>query len=120
MPQPRAPERFLQLVRDAIREGTLNKLTLGKYRGEDASLKNIFIRPVTLNAGTRFAFLWRHATRDITKNLTADEAVATIESLLARDFLDAHLFTTTQTVQLECDPEAASGGRIRTIATQRP
>ena len=90
-----ARDRFLALLSTALREGTLTKLTLGKYRGRDAMLQNLFVRPVTLKSGLHFAFVWRHATRDITKNHPPAEALALLESLMGRDFLDAHLFTTT-------------------------
>lgn len=101
MPQPTARDRFLDLLRAAFRDDLLVKLTLGKPRGADPTLRNLFVRPVALKSGPHFAFVWRHATRDITKNLTAADALAAIEPLVGHDFLDAHLFTTTQTAQFE-------------------
>lgn len=111
MPQPTARDRFLALLRTSLTEGTLSKLTLGKYRGADATLHNIFIRPVSLKTGQHLAFLWRHATRDVTKNLMPSAGYDTIVDLLGRDFLDAHLFTTTQSAQYESEP-----GRLRVTA----
>ncbi|MES2694360.1 MAG: SAM-dependent methyltransferase, partial [Verrucomicrobiota bacterium] len=108
MPQPTARDRFLAVLRAALTEGTLTKLTLGKYRGPDATLRNLFIRPVTLKAGPHFAFLWRHATRDVVKNHPPTEALAEVEALLGRDFLDAHLFTPTQTAQFEAQPDGTA------------
>jgi len=113
MPQPDARARFLSLLADAVRDGTLVKLTLGKHRGTDATLKNIFVRPVVLKTGAQLSFVQRHATRDVTKNLPPDEALALISSLLGTDFLDAHLFTPAQTVQLEI----ANDGKAR-LATK--
>ena len=75
MAQLSALDRFLALLQAAVRDGTLVKLTLGKHRGTDASLKNIFIRPVALKNGQQLSFLYRHATRDITKNLQPKEAI---------------------------------------------
>ena len=94
-------DRFLALLRPAIHDGTLVKLTLGKHRGAYATLHNLFVRPVTLKAGPHLSFTWRHATRDITKNHPPAEALAMIEPLIGGDFLDAHLFTPVQTAQLE-------------------
>ena len=68
MPQPSALDRFLDLLRTAVADGTLVKFTLGKYRGIDPTLRNLFVRPVALKTGPHLAFLWRHATRDVTKN----------------------------------------------------
>lgn len=112
MPNPTARERFLDLLAAALRGGTLVKLTLGKYRGADSSLRNLFVRPVALKSGPHLAFLWRHATRDITKNHTPAEALTLLPSLIGADFLDAHLFTTGQSVQLACQPDGKSRLKI--------
>lgn len=115
MPVPSAKERFIDLTRAAVREGTLVKVTLGKYRGPDPSLRNIFVRPVTLKSGPHLAFLWRHATRDITKNLPPDEALAQIQSLVSGTFLDAHLFTSRETAQFESQPDGSARIRIKAV-----
>src|SRR5271165_4980796 len=93
---------FLDALAAVVHSASLTKLTLGKHRGEDASLKNLFVTPVVLKDGPRLKLVWRHATRDVTKNLPAAEGLALIGSLIGRDFLDAHLFTPTETLQLEC------------------
>jgi hypothetical protein len=51
------------------------------------------VRAVTLKSGPHLTFVWRHATRDITKNLPPTEALAQLAPLIGSDFLDAHLFT---------------------------
>jgi SAM-dependent methyltransferase len=112
MPQPSARDRFLELLRSAVREQTLVKLTLGKHRGADATLRNGFIRPVTLKSGPHLAFVWRYDTRDVTRNLSPEEALPVIEALIGADFLDAHLFTATQNAQFESTPDGKS--RLRT------
>jgi len=108
MPQPSALDRFLDLLRTAVADGTLVKFTLGKYRGIDPTLRNLFVRPVALKTGPHLAFLWRHATRDVTKNHLPGAALVALEPLLDHDFLDAHLFTTAQNAQLECQPDGTA------------
>lgn len=108
MPPPNTRDRFLDLLRAAVHDTTLVKLTLGKPRGADPSLRNLFVRPVTLKSGPHFAFVWRHATRDITKNHPPIEALAALEPLIGGDFLDAHLFTSTQTAQFESKPDGTA------------
>jgi SAM-dependent methyltransferase len=98
---PPGREHFLGLLRDAVLGGSLAKLTLGKPSGSDSTLKNLFVRPVELKSGPRFSFVWRHATKDVTKNLGAEEALVLLDSLVGTQFLDAHLFTQTQSAQLE-------------------
>jgi SAM-dependent methyltransferase len=118
MPQPSAYDRFFALLRAAVHEGTWIKLTLGKYRGADPSLKNVFVRPVTLKSGPHCAFVWRHATRDVTKNYAAAEALEVIESLAGREFLDAHLFTTTVNAQFESSPTGTARLRITPVRAE--
>lgn len=114
-----ARDRFLDLLRASLRDETLVKLTLGKHRGADPTLRNVFVRPVTLKAGPRLTFVWRHVTRDITKNHTPAEALALIEPLIGGDFLDAHLFTPLHTAQLESDDTGEGRLSVKT-ATAAP
>lgn len=121
MSLPRPPDaaaRFHALLASAVADGALVKLTLGKPRpsAPDPTLRNVFVRPVVLRDGPRLSFLHRHATRDITKNLAPDEALAAVRALLAESFLDAHLFTPLQTAQLEQSPSghgSAETARLR-------
>jgi Methyltransferase domain len=99
--KPTGREHFLGLLRDAVLGGSLVKLTLGKPSGSDSTPRNVFVRPVRLRAGPRFSFVWRHATKDVTKNLSSEESLVLLESLIGTAFLDAHLFTATQSAQLE-------------------
>jgi len=117
MAQPDAQERFFALLNAAIHDGTPVKLTLGKHRGADATLKNIFVRPVTLKAGPQFSFVYRHATRDVTKNLSPADALKLIANLIGRDFLDAHLFTPVQTAQLEIGKEGQARVSIKNASS---
>lgn len=107
--------KFLALLAAAVTDRTLVKLTLGKPRGADGSLQNLFVRPVALKSGPHLAFVWRHATRDVTKNFPPAAALAQLEPLIGRDFLDAHLFTPTQSAQLECQPDGAARLRVRQV-----
>ena len=92
---------FLHLLRESVAGGALVKLTLGRYRGADPTLRNLHVRPVTLRAGPRLSFVWRHATRDITKNHPPAEALDRLAGLIGGDFGSAHLFTTKLGAQLE-------------------
>jgi SAM-dependent methyltransferase len=112
-----ARDQFMVLLREAASSESLVKLTLGKPAGPDKTLVNLFVRPVTLKAGRKLAFVWRHETRDITKNHDADEALLELDGLIGTAFLDAHLFTTTRNVQLET---GRGEPRIRSKATKRP
>src|SRR5881628_3026226 len=94
-----AIEKLLGLLRDALARHTLVKLTLGAYRGGDKTLENVFVRPVSLKAGGRLQFVYRHTTRDVTKNFTGKEALSRLAELIDTGFASAHLFTTELTAQ---------------------
>lgn len=119
MAQPSALDRFLSMLRTAVEQGTLVKLTLGKYQGTDAGLKNVFVRPVSLKAGPHLSFVYRYATRDVTKNRTPAEALSELGSLAGKEFLDAHLFTPAQTAQLATGPDGTVRLHVKT-ATAAP
>jgi SAM-dependent methyltransferase len=107
-----AVQTLLDRLRDAEAGGRLVKLTLGTPRGTDPTLRNVFVRPVQLRAGRRLAFVFRHATRDLTRNLALDEALARLADLLGRDFGSAHLFTTDSETELQWPADAPP--RLRT------
>lgn len=113
MAAPAARERFLTVLRQAVDGGMLTKLTLGKYRGDDPTLKNVFVRPVQLKAGPHLSFVWRHETRDVTKNHLPADALQILESLIGSDFRDAHLFTPAQTAQLETKDDGTARVSIK-------
>jgi len=101
MPMPTATKKFLELCARVVRQNSLVKLTLGKPCGPDGTLKNVFVRPVSLRAGPRLSFVFRHATRDVTRNFTFEDGLAQIEVLLGGAFQTANLFTTDQSAELE-------------------
>jgi SAM-dependent methyltransferase len=115
-----ARDRFMGLLHTAANAGTLRKVTLGKYRGSDATLHNLFVRPVTLKTGPHLAFVSRHATRDVTKNLAPEVALAELDSLIGRVFLDAHLFTVNETAQLQTQPDGSARIRIKAAGSEGP
>ncbi|MBI5691780.1 MAG: SAM-dependent methyltransferase [Verrucomicrobia bacterium] len=114
MPAAPARIRFLDLLRESIGSGTLVKLTLGKHRGADTTLRNLFVRPIVLKAGPHLSLVWRHDTRDVTRNFPPAAALELLAPLIGGDFLDAHLFTSGQVAQLETQPDGT--GRLKITA----
>jgi hypothetical protein len=108
--------RFFEAVERAVHDGVLAKLTLGKHRGADATLQNVFVRPIQLRAGPRLSFVYRHTTRDETHNLALSEALALLRRLVPTEFRDAHLFTPLHTFQFSGDDDG--GGKLRVIAAK--
>ncbi|HTH47591.1 MAG TPA: SAM-dependent methyltransferase [Candidatus Limnocylindria bacterium] len=99
-----ARHEFQSRLQEAVTDGSFVRLTLAGPLGDDPTLRQLLVRPVQLRAGPRLAFLWRHATRDVTKNHPAAEALARLAELIGAQFTTAHLFTTRATIHLELRP----------------
>ena len=92
----------------AVAAGDFVRLTLAKYRGEEADLKNAYVRRVALKKGERLSFLYRYRTKDVVKNLQIAEGLELIRERLGSDFLSCHLFTTREDIQLDFDRKGNS------------
>ena len=99
-PAPDERQRFLRLLRTALAERRFQRLLLNRHEGEDASIERLTVRDIELRGERALSFLWRHKTKDITKNHGLEEGLALIESLLGADFQQAHLDTVGEEVQL--------------------
>lgn len=95
-----ARDRFVHLVRLALASGQFGKLLLsGPMNGDDEDVERLTVRRVDLRGEPCLSFLWRHATRDITKNHPPEAGLAEIAALLGTRFRNAHLHTATEEVQ---------------------
>ncbi|HEY0544950.1 MAG TPA: SAM-dependent methyltransferase, partial [Pyrinomonadaceae bacterium] len=101
-------EQFIEALSQSLDEGFFVKLSLGKYRGEDANLQKILIRLIQTKKGTRLFFLYRYNTRDMVKNYAFDEGTRMVREMLGSAFMSAHLFTTQQDVQIEFSKKSKS------------
>ncbi len=99
-----APDRigeFVAAVQTAFADGTLIKLKLGGYYGQEADLKSAEARKVSIKAGERLSFVFRYKTRDITKNLTLDETALLLVGGMNEEWRSARLETTGFDLQFE-------------------
>lgn len=93
-------DSFTDRFAHSVKEGQLVKLTLSDKREKDSELKNVFIKPVLLKQGLQLSFVYRYATKDVTKNYPLTDAEALVRQLLESDFYKADLFTTTGDLHL--------------------
>ncbi len=101
-------EQFIEALSSSLEASSFVKLSLGKYRGEDANLQKILIRLIQTKKGTRLFFLYRYNTRDTVKNYSFDEGVQLVREMLGVSFMSAHLFTLQQDVQIEFGKKSRS------------
>ena len=95
-----AVQRFAVLLKTALVEGRFVKLLLSRYSGDDETLERLTVRELLLRGERQLSFLWRHRTKDITKNHSLDEGLDLIAGLLGSQFQNAHLLTEGQEIQL--------------------
>lgn len=92
---------FVAAVQAAFTDGSLTRLKLGGYHGPEAELKSAEARKVSIKAGERLSFVFRYKTRDITRNLSVDEASLLLVGGLTEDWRSARLETTGFDLQFE-------------------
>ncbi len=91
-PQADALPAFIDRLQQALADGRLLKGSLAKYRGPEADLQRVLLRPVLLRGERCLQLVYRHQTRDITKNHGAAELPALLAGLLGpAAFRHAHL-----------------------------
>jgi len=100
-PEPDYRARFLGLLRTSLDRQGFVKLVLGKYRGQEAGLKRILVRQVTVQGQSCLSLVSSYQTRDVTRNVPVAAGVETIGQLLGDPFLSAHLFSLADDVQVE-------------------
>ncbi|MGY5797254.1 class I SAM-dependent methyltransferase [Rheinheimera faecalis] len=91
---------FIQLLQQKLENNSWQKLLLSSYQGEDTSLVRIEVRPVSLKEVAHLSFLYRHKTRDITKNFAVAEGLQQIQNLLGSEFKAAHFTSLDSETQL--------------------
>jgi hypothetical protein len=101
--RPRAPDaraQFLDLLNAALHGNTLVKLVLARHVGADQTLQRIIAKPLQVKGQPCLSLVYRHQTRDITRNLPLEQAQALVAELLPDSFRNAHLFDADGEVQL--------------------
>ena len=109
--------RFVELLQRSLAQASFVKLALGKYRGADATLQRVLVRSVVLRGGPCLSLVYRHTTRDVTKNLTLAEGLAAISEAVQSDFGHAHLLTTGHDIQLALTKKGVHTLRVGKLAT---
>lgn len=120
--------RFDTLLRDAAAGGRLVQLMLVAYQGGVADiealgqrLQRVIARPVQLRGQPHLSLVLRFPTKDITKNLSLDEAWSTLAAWLKEGaFRNAHLFTPTEEVQLAFSKKGKATVRVGKLSNAKP
>ena len=109
-------QRFMQRLQHSLGDGGFVRLVLGRPQGGDATLNKLLVRRLLLRGGEHLSLVWRHRTKDITKNLPQDQALALLVTLLGCPFQHAHLVTRSHDIQLAMGKRGQWGLRIGKLA----
>lgn len=110
-----AHERFVHLIRLALASGQFGKLLLSGPVGDDEDVERLTVRAIELRGEAALSFLWRHRTKDITKNHAPEAGLAEIATLLGAKFRNAHLHTATEEVQFAVSRKGRETLRVTRI-----
>lgn len=107
-------EQFAQRAQLALQQGTCERIVLTNAHGGEAQLQKIIARPVTLKGQPHLSLVYRYSTKDITKNLRVDDAVASLLGQCGvQGFRNAHLYLTDgQEVQLAYSKKGKATVRV--------
>ncbi len=87
-----------QKIQKHFENKTFIKLTFSDKRNKKQDLSKVLVKPVRLKKGHQLSFVFRHKTKDITKNFSIKESINQIEALISKDFKQALLLTTLENV----------------------
>jgi len=83
----------IAILSDSASNNSLVKGSLTNYRGEDATLKKVLFKPVSLKDVPHIQLVYRHASKDVTKNITPDHFILFIQEHLGHSFHGAFFAT---------------------------
>ncbi len=92
--------QLFQKLQSFVEAKELIKLTLSAKRVKSSDLKKVIISPVEIKKGYCLNFVFRHDTKDITKNYDIQEGIQLIYKLLENDFYNAEIFSVNENLQL--------------------
>jgi len=110
------PQKFIARLRQSLADGSFQRLVLGRPHDAEPSLEKLLARRLLLRGVEHLSMVWRHRTKDITKNLPLEAAVAEVERLVAESFHHAHLVTRGHDIQLMMGKKGQWGLRIGKVA----
>lgn len=110
------PQKFIARLRQSLADGSFQRLVLGRPHDAEPSLEKVLARRVLLRGEEHLSMVWRHRTKDITKNLPLEAAVEEVARLVAQQFHHAHLVTRGHDIQLMMSRKGQWGLRVGKVS----
>ncbi len=112
--------KFIEKLQLFIENKELIKLTLAGKRDQTSDLKKLIITAVELKRGYCLNFVYRHNTKDITKNYEIAEGMGLVTNALENDFLNAELFSKNENISINTLPNGNVKLKITPSTMQTP
>ncbi len=113
-------ERFMRLLAQAQTAGAPLHLVLANHHGSEPQLQRVLVRPVELRGEPHWSFVYRYQTKDITKNLSVPEGLATVRALAGSEFRNVHLHLPAEEVQLAFSKKGKASVRVGKVSNAKP
>ncbi|WKK56897.1 SAM-dependent methyltransferase [Sphingobacterium sp. BN32] len=102
---------FIELLKQSIKDKTLVKLTLSNYKGQEAGLKNLYVKLVEIKRELKMSFVYRYQTRDITKNYSLPDGFdVLVEAVHFKGFRSVVLQCIDQQLEMQMNKKAEWAG----------
>lgn len=111
---------FFDKLQSFIDNKELIKLTLTGKRDKLSDLKKLIVTAVELKKGYCLNFVYRHNTKDITKNFEISEGVNLIAKALENDFLNGEIFSKNENINLIILPNGKAKLKTAESTLQAP
>ena len=110
-------EIFIDKLSSIVENKELTRLTLTAKKDKESDLKKIIISQVQLKKGFQLNFVYRHNTKDITKNYEIADSIRLIAASLETDFNNAELVSERTTINLYTLPNGKIQLKTLAVAT---
>ncbi len=111
--------QFIQNFSAAFQELTLLEIKLSNKRDKNSDLRMVLGKLVKLKKGTHLNLVYRHDTKDITKNYSLDESLPILKKLLQKQFLQGELYTSSHRYYLHCYRNEKCHLKTKAVETSR-
>ncbi len=97
-------DKYIQLIQDSLISCTLSQISIINPLRKDASIRKVQIKPIELKEKLHLSFIFKHQTKDITKNYLVEEAIEHIKTDLTDNFSQSIISTTSGEYHLNIFP----------------
>lgn len=114
-------EKFIAQAQESIEKNEFVKIILSNKRDHKSDLKNVYIKAVLLKKQLKLNFVFKHNTKDITKNFELKSGFEKLEELLGSIFFQALLLSTTADYNLLLRKDNSSSlKKSKATTTKKP